>query len=295
LQRLAFSIIISTNTSKTPVKKEYMPVEIPLVVDNSAERAIMAAEESIAKTLRSCLGKYCYDSRPDGSAVDRIALLAPPMSGEKQLLAFLQPLVSHDKSIEIVPSTHVPPYGYGKNHGWNAIVRLYRPIPVHALALSHASDDTSELFAKQSRQLVRWHCRLNHVAAHTRTLTVHVDSLLANPALEVDRIITFIVGKKGGKYPRQRMLDDIAALIAALKAGGVVPTSTAKAPSAVLATAGAQAMQDEFTMSKGLTKWPCQRFNDPILSGLPINPKSLAANCTAPFTKCSVPYDIRGG
>ena len=69
----------------------------------------------------------------------------------------------------------------------------------------------------QTRQIVRWHCRLSHVAAHTRMLTgtselfifdeiyffacclliistgvVFVEDLLSQPVVEVEKIVSFI-------------------------------------------------------------------------------------------------------
>jgi hypothetical protein len=37
--------------------------------------------------------------------------------------------------IVLVLSTHVPPYGYGRNHGWSKIVRLYTDVVDHTLAI----------------------------------------------------------------------------------------------------------------------------------------------------------------
>jgi len=240
------------------VAAEYVHVTTPPPPALSPETPPKASEMElkIASTLRSCLGAYCYDARPPESTVNRVALLAPPDAGGDILFAALQPLLAHDMSeVEVVRSTHVPPYGYGKNHGWNAIIRLYRPVQKHALSMVTARA-SEEMFAKQTRQLVRWHCRLSHVAAHTRTLTVHMDALLASPALELDRIITFIVGKNGGKYPRERMLATAPALALHLSAAFAKEGAGAGAgvPSH-LQQAGEVAMSNEYDATNGLTKW----------------------------------------
>ena len=36
---------------------------------------------------------------------------------------------------EVVIDSHVPAYGYGKNHGWSRIIRIVRPLSEHALSL----------------------------------------------------------------------------------------------------------------------------------------------------------------
>lgn len=103
-------------------------------------------EESAANfesTIRSCLGPNCFDEKvqlPDGSAVDRVGLLAPLNSGGHEIFTLLQNLKekpkSKSQSIILIYETHVPAYGYGKNHGWSRIIRLTRKVVPHALSLS---------------------------------------------------------------------------------------------------------------------------------------------------------------
>lgn len=35
----------------------------------------------------------------------------------------------------MVIDSHVPAYGYGKNHGWSRIIRIVRPLSEHAISL----------------------------------------------------------------------------------------------------------------------------------------------------------------
>lgn len=123
----------------------------------------------------------------------RIGLLALKNSGAEVLLSVIKS-VSNEKDIgkvELVYENHVPAYGYGKpsfsifvieflilffigkNHGWSSIIRLARKVMPHALSLAAESNVglTKTSVDLQVRQLVRWHCRLSHVAAHTRMLT----------------------------------------------------------------------------------------------------------------------------
>lgn len=91
---------------------------------DSSTEDLRRAESSYETTIHSCLGKYCFDDpvQRDGTDVVRIGILMPDMlvDGSKDALQGVLAacgLVASDK-LEIVYSSNVPPYGYGKNHGW---------------------------------------------------------------------------------------------------------------------------------------------------------------------------------
>ena len=94
-------------------------------VDSSTDTEdLRRAESSYETTIHSCLGAYCFDDpvQRDGTDVVRIGILMPDMlvDGNKDALQGLlaaSGLVASDK-LEIVYASNVPPYGYGKNHGW---------------------------------------------------------------------------------------------------------------------------------------------------------------------------------
>lgn len=94
-------------------------------VDSSTDTEdLRRAESSYETTIHSCLGKYCFDDpvQRDGTDVVRIGILMPDMlvDGNKDALQGVlaaSGLVASDK-LEIVYASNVPPYGYGKNHGW---------------------------------------------------------------------------------------------------------------------------------------------------------------------------------
>lgn len=59
-----------------------------------------------------------------------------------------------------------------------------------------------------------------------------------------------------------------------------------------------QAINEEMSKSKELTKWPCLSFRDidkDSSNGLPLKASKLAADCNSKYVKCTVPYDLRGG
>lgn len=140
---------------------------------------LLLSEANFESTFRSCLGKNCFDEPVvrESKTITRIGLLAPPMSGAESILAMIRKVGLNDnKDVEVVLNTHVPAYGYGKNHGWSRIIRLARRLVphTHALVTSKGLEDPSKISASidlQTRQLMRWHCRLSHVAAHTSMLT----------------------------------------------------------------------------------------------------------------------------
>ena len=94
-------------------------------VDSSTDTEdLRRSESSYETTIHSCLGAYCFDDpvQRDGTDVVRIGILMPDMlvDGNKDALQGLlaaSGLVASDK-LEIVYASNVPPYGYGKNHGW---------------------------------------------------------------------------------------------------------------------------------------------------------------------------------
>ncbi len=151
-------------------------------------------------TIRSCLGIKCFDSNPEASPITRVGLLGIPGSGVELLDRLITEMVSplDVKGPQLIYSTHVPAYGYGKNHGWARIVRVSRMPLQHSfgllqnqklldrdhgnnlfMALTHNNVETKDnvnsinavMMDEQVRQIVRWQCRLSHVAAHTKMLT----------------------------------------------------------------------------------------------------------------------------
>lgn len=147
-------------------------VEVQIDVREEIESHLTSASLLFDPTIRSCLGSKCFDMPAQGR--DRIGLLALPSSGADSLLKIIQRIQPnlHPGNAEILYENAVPAYGYGKNHGWSRIIRLVRSPLLQALQLlsDKQSFESFEL-ESQVRQLVRWHCRLSHVAAHTRMLT----------------------------------------------------------------------------------------------------------------------------
>lgn len=250
-------------------------------------------------TIKTCLGDSCFNE-PVGNKLNRIGLLAPLHSGGEAVLAVIKQSMEGHKNahIEVIYDTHVPAYGYGKNHGWTRIIRLLPPIVPHSLTLLEGQSLETRLEA-QVQQLLRWHCRLSHVAAHTRMLTVYMDDLLRRPAVEFHNIMTFI----DAKFSRDEMLAAIQKWRPKLEEDlGITQLQQLSVAGLQLDSAfisrAANAMQSEFDKTQNLSKWPCPSFRDfdknkelSLLHKAPM----LAANCSDPFVTCSVKYDQNGG
>lgn len=308
------------------VAEQVTPPRIP-IVDNSSRASkirdprlthLLELELQFESTLKSCLSSYCFDEPVvvSGKKLTRIGFLAPPNSGSDTLIAMLNRAAHKDlvATGAIENSTHVPAYGYGKNHGWTRIIRLVRRVIPHALSTlggetSAAAATTTtvavspELFDLQVRQLVRWQCRLSHVAAHTKMLTVFMDDVILRPVIELDKILSFI----GIRAARSDLVEASNAfgrkLQADLDMHGVDynPTSHAVIEHLDLVPqdlipAALSALENEMTSTDTLAKWPCKGFRELEKTvKLPIPAKDLAADCSSPQVVCSVGFDQRGG
>ena len=91
-------------------------------------------------TFRNCLGPACFNENVklmDGRTAPRVGILGLRKSGGPALLNVIRKVTGPEfKTIDLVHDNHVPPYGYGKNHGWSSIVRISRRIVQHSYALT---------------------------------------------------------------------------------------------------------------------------------------------------------------
>jgi hypothetical protein len=149
-------------------------------------------ESMFIDTLRSCLPNEgetnCNTFVPGDGTSERIGILAPPGSTTKALLKLVSFLAKDGRKgdegkvtqLEVISTTHSAPYGYGKTHGWTRLIRIVpQPLLVGATDTLHWSfqfeNQTRVTFNDVKaalRQQIRYHCRLNHIAAHTAIWTV---------------------------------------------------------------------------------------------------------------------------
>ena len=144
---LGFMLSRHASQKWPPVDSDHRVLEPVESMGMASSEDLKAAENVVSNfesTLRSCLGPNCFDENvllPDGSQVTRVGILAPLNSGGEDILRMLlrqmeKPDATSRSKIHLVYETHVPAYGYGKNHGWSRIIRLSRKIIPHALSLS---------------------------------------------------------------------------------------------------------------------------------------------------------------
>ena len=139
------------------------------------------------------------------------------------------------------------------------------------------------------RQLIRWHCRLNHVAAHTTMLTVFVDEFLARPTFTLQKIASFV--------DISLNTDQITSLLLSHYHNN--NNNLIKVPHR-LTQRGQQVLEEELSNTNNLSQWPCRNFlslESSSSSSSLILPTlryyDLAADCTAPYVKCTIRFDKR--
>jgi len=114
------------------------------------DKDVWDAESSFETTMRSCLGSFCFDdavkTADQQKDVVRVGLLMPDNIGaqtlQNMLLAGGLPLGA---SLELIYASNVPPYGYGKNHGWSRIIRIANHVIPHSVRLLATNPSTSDI------------------------------------------------------------------------------------------------------------------------------------------------------
>lgn len=245
-------------------------------------------------SIKSCLGAQCFDEKSTDQPVSRIGFLSPDTHGVQELLDLVliagknAKLIDGKRSAELC--TNVPPYGYGKNHGWGRIIRIYSKLPEHALRIlerSNKKNPSKNLYATQIEQLMRWHCRLNHVAAHSSMLSIFVDDFLERPVVELYKILSFM-----GVRPSQYDIEEAMESMEGRQALTALSESFGDVPRELIATAASQIG----ATTKKLSKWPCDSFRElESTSGerLPLPCKTLHPDCDNDLVSC-LPIDKRG-
>ena len=352
-----FSTLLLSNYRLVNIVDEQVILETPIYrtqkVQKQRPTLRLADEDSFLGTIKSCVAvnavgpkgkKDCLQHVRPGSPA-RIGILSPPgpiaeafvdWVGEGLRSVGLGPGVP---DFVVIPTSHVPPYGYGKSHGWTKIIRLV-PFPLVLGAfdafihqtLGHGQDlggtDTTlqsnepldpDLLASILRQIIRWHCRLSHVSAHTALMTVSLQNILDQPEETMKKLVSFVLD---GNSNSQNGISEV------LKVESI-PSSDLKTMREALNFVHNQvythfpyhgdisrgkdtvSLDDvlkrlnsilgvELSETNNLNDWPCRSFWDVTHNDVTSNKmgpikaiaESLAPNCTAEYTKCTVRKDI---
>jgi len=317
-----FSIIrfLSTQTSfqdeatASSVIDQREPVQTIMPVPLESERIFLS-------TIRSCIPANhtkCMQYIPPGTTAERIAVLVPP--GEfgdwvtKWIIRTVRATFGKEQSekLQLIHISHIPPYGYGKTHGWMKIIRV---LP-STLMLGAADAIRSSLDDGQSqsnislddlksafRMLTRWHCRISHIAAHTAVLTIDMKDYDIDPVSVTEMLVRFVDPAKDGHSLEPKMInvygDDDQTGNGYLLNGHTIGLLTWIQQSSGLHIAEELevVLKEELQISKDFSAWPCQSFwstgeeggkSAPMASKLAAK---LSPDCNAEYTTCVVKKD----
>jgi hypothetical protein len=267
-------------------------------------------------TLKDCRPQEnpkCLQHVPENTKTQRIVLLRPPGKFGDIFTKYVEGVVyyhwSNTTDLVLIPTSHVPPYGYGKTHGYTKIIRLaVSPLMTHAAdILQHAQGSVGMQDLRHVvRQLVRWHCRLSHVAAHTTLLTVTLEALVGQAWDTDEKIRQFLNLAK--KSPMEHLMDngglEIEHLVSSVEAamesvGKLLTTANDEIPGQQIEDIIHLVIQDELDKTDNLSNWPCLSFwsvgdesNPEALTPFSREvAKAFSPNCTAEYIQCGVKKD----
>eukprot|EP00934_Nitzschia_sp_Nitz4_P003045 Nitzschia sp. Nitz4//scaffold207_size38617//3893//4771//NITZ4_007670-RA/size38617-augustus-gene-0.29-mRNA-1//-1//CDS//3329541590//3035//frame0 len=166
-------------------------------IQHSTMSMELSKESVFQSTIKSCMPPKdkCKTYIPKGTTAQRVALIAPPGVISDTLYSWIQMVIQVAQrygpaDIELIQTSHIPPYGYGKTHGLTRIIRIV-PTPIllgatstllSALSPTESLEVISMDDLKASlRQQLRYHCRFSHIAAHTTLWSISLDTLVNTP------------------------------------------------------------------------------------------------------------------
>ena len=264
--------------------------------------------------------------------------------------------------IELLTTAHVPVYGYGKSHGYSKLIRVVTlPLPLAVndayyysmndltetnndkdsndndgsfviqnldaildeTKLKYTAKPSSQTVASITKLLLRWHCRLSHVAAHTAELTLTLDNIIKHPTDALETILTFVwrqdweweghnhyQNKREERELYPKIWKGAAEGFVASEDGSLQPLlnqlslllqdgalSSSSSETIMFGDAMQQSFASEMTKSKDLTSWPCPSFWDGV-DNLDFGAaykiaNEMTPNCSDgdPFARCTVNKD----
>ena len=305
-------------------------------------RLKLKGEDRFINTLRNCTdaGKgSCGHHKVTvngntGHDIQRIAIISPPSIATETFVSTLKNalLIFYDfdvktmnSDLQLVPQTYVPPYGYGKNHGFTKIIRVMNgPLLLDVLGSwvdlnKYNKGDDEKLLdiesMKQSlRQIIRWHCRLNHVAAHTTMFNVNLisETLVQDMQDIIKSIVEDPERAHEAKQVKKLHDEQLSRAYRSIEDSQVYSLVTSEMDDAlkdanVFQRDGrdmkilAKVLKNELDQTNDLKKWPCQSFWD-VTDGTMYRSQvmgdfskelanKLSPKCSNPHTKCTVKRD----
>jgi hypothetical protein len=108
-------------------------------------KELQSIRKEFDSTLKSCLGAYCMTEIFDNA--ERIGFLTPDPTHFSFLSPTIEDLNHLGKNIDaqrFAVQHNVPPYGYGRNHGWTKIIRFADNIVVQAYRITQLQLQTQQ-------------------------------------------------------------------------------------------------------------------------------------------------------
>lgn len=289
-------------------------------------------EKFFIDTIKSCLPgqekpkqkcrQYVPDPMPgESKRVQRVAILAPPGEISSSLLSKVEEIAHHhnkrhdreEPEIEVFERTHVPPYGYGKTHGLTKVLRLVpQPLLLEVTDALHSVLAHGETAASLSlndikaalRQIIRFHCRISHLSAHTALYSVDLEELMLEPDKIKKKLQKFLIPKdlqesvEADDEVEYAPDDDQSTMFEALELIGTQLLSRIQEDVDIKRVLD-QVLVDELKNSKNLSVWPCPSFWS---AGEPDDPnqlspivqrlaRALSPDCNDAYGQCWVQRD----
>jgi hypothetical protein len=298
-----------------------------------APKKLPLEAQVFSRTVKSCLpnlNSKCQTYVHENN-IPRVAILAPPGDFGDWIFRWASKVVDTrlgstvKMDMQLVSS--VPPYGYGKTHGWTKIIRILpRSLMLGAadairgsLKLGQTQNELTLRDLKAAlRQLLRYHCRISHLAAHTAVLTLEMDILASTPYVATEVVLNFLNitavqhGEREeddidvledsddlGKYYTTREQDVVAMSNHVQAFASSLLTWIERHEQVNVQEQLQDVLKEELLLSKNFTKWPCGSMwttgDGP--QGTDLSPfarklaQSLAPNCNGKYTSCPVKGD----
>lgn len=125
-----------------------------LLLSPNPSPSYLQSKQKFEATLKSCLGSYCLDKpfEIEGKKKIRIGILFPDEILLNQFKPIFQDVIRGDEHV-VYFSTHVPPYGYGRNHGLSKIIRFAEDLTSQSIRMLN-NLNVSQYYTKTQYPLV---------------------------------------------------------------------------------------------------------------------------------------------
>jgi hypothetical protein len=305
------------------VKKATRPIKVALrniVHEALLHRTVKECLPSQSKTCKTFVRDPINESE---EKVERIALISPPGTLASSLRTRMDHIAEqhnqrHDRKdpgMAILGTPHVPPYGYGKSHGLTKIVKVMpRPLLLQVTDALRTSLEPPQTFTDLTwedvkvglLQIMRFHCRLSHVAAHTASLTISISNLLNTTEL-TESLQDFMTPKDQRKAnpalgdDLSRVDEDVRKLLLEQETVGsqILSHIAGSLPAGQDFWAELdRLLVSELTATKNMTVWPCPSFWSALPAPLQLSPvtrrlaRALSPACSDPYVKCFIKKDL---